>query len=151
MDEWPLELLVLRSPNLEYLKISNLHNTIEANRGQLLDFAAQAIAKSSCFRTLVIEETGSTAEEGDNFIQVLASEDISSLESVTIRLEQSWFEKGRSEFMAPLLVLLARQTALKELNLYDNILSDAQEEQINKVVTETAPECSVKFEKVFSF
>ena len=53
--------------------------------------------------------------------------------------------------MAPLLVLLARQTALKELNLYDNILSDAQEEQINKVVTETSPECSVKFEKVFTF
>ena len=46
--------------------------------------------------------------------------------------------------MAPLLVLLARQTSLKTLNMDGNRLSDAQKDQIRKVVSENAPECKME-------
>ena len=46
--------------------------------------------------------------------------------------------------MAPLLVLLARQTSLNTLRMQSNFLSAAQKDQIRKVVTENAPECEMK-------
>ena len=48
--------------------------------------------------------------------------------------------------MVHLLVLLARQTSLKTLEMRKNLLSSAQKDQIRKVVAETAPECTMKGE-----
>ena len=48
--------------------------------------------------------------------------------------------------MAPLLVLLARQTSLKTLEISDKVLSDAQKDRICRVVSENAPGCAIKFE-----
>ena len=45
--------------------------------------------------------------------------------------------------MAPLLVLLARQTSLKTLEMGYNKLSASQKDQIRKVVSENAPECEM--------
>ena len=46
--------------------------------------------------------------------------------------------------MAPLLVLLARQTSLKTLEMGYNKLSASQKDQIRKVVSENAPECKME-------
>ena len=46
--------------------------------------------------------------------------------------------------MALLLILLARQTALKELAMESNGLSAAQKRQIRDVVGQTAPSCVIK-------
>ena len=43
--------------------------------------------------------------------------------------------------MALLLILLARQTALKELEMEVNYLSASQKQQIRDVVGQTAPSC----------
>ena len=50
--------------------------------------------------------------------------------------------------MAPLLVLLARQTSLKHLNMHKNNLSASQTEQIRKVVSENAPECNIDMDNL---
>ena len=44
----------MKSPHLEYLKIYDLVGTTDANRNQLLEFAAQAATNSSCLHTLHI-------------------------------------------------------------------------------------------------
>ena len=46
--------------------------------------------------------------------------------------------------MALLLILLARQTALKELEMKYNELSATQKQQIRDVVGQTAPSCVIK-------
>ena len=48
--------------------------------------------------------------------------------------------------MAPLLVLLARQTSLNTLHMSYNKLSAAQNNRIRKVVTVNAPECEMEGE-----
>ena len=101
---------------------------------------------SSCLHTLYISYTESSAEDGDKFIQVLADHHISWLESVKIEDELYWFRNDREEVLAPLLVLLARQTSLKTLDMKNNKLSDAQQDQIRKVVSDNAPECTIEFE-----
>ena len=67
LQGWPLEQLVLRSPTLLHLKIDNL-DTTPANKSILLEFAAQAVTSSSCFNTLYIRATNSSAEDGDKFM-----------------------------------------------------------------------------------
>ena len=79
-------------------------------------------------------------------MQVLAEHHIDWLQSITIRDEEAWFGGNRDGCMAPLLVLLARQTSLNTLYMGENNLSDAQKDQIRKVVTENAPECKMKGE-----
>ena len=74
-------------------------------------------------------------------MQVLADHTINSLESLNLEMNKKWFKYDRNECMAPLLVLLARQTSLKTLDMNSNELSDAQKDQILKVLTENAPEC----------
>ena len=96
-----------------------------ANRSLLLEFAAQAATKSSCLNTLIIGHTGTSAEEGDQFLQALAEDKIDSLQVFRIINEKAWFADDRDGSIAPLLVLLARQTALKELTMQGNDLSDA--------------------------
>ena len=53
-------------------------------------------------------------------------------------MEHKWFE-GRDECVALLLILLARQTALKRLTMPHCNLSDTQKQQISDVVGQTAP------------
>ena len=53
--------------------------------------------------------------------------------------------------MAPLLVLLARQTSLKTLDLRNNNLSASQEDQIGKVMSENAPECAFANMRPFEY
>ena len=90
----------------------------------------------------MIRLTHSSAEDGDKVMQVLADDLMSSLENLNLEYEESWFEHDRDGCMAPLLVLLARQTSLKTLEMNNNELSDAQKDQIRKVVSENAPECT---------
>ena len=47
--------------------------------------------------------------------------------------------------MALLLVLLARQTALKRLTMMNNHLSDSQKQQIRDIVEQTETNCEIKF------
>ena len=54
LHEWPLGQLVLKSPHLEYLKISWLFETPSANISQLLEFVGLAATNSSCLHTLHI-------------------------------------------------------------------------------------------------
>ena len=82
--------LVIKSPNLEYLKIDNLFNTTPANRSALLEFAGLATTNSSCLHTLYIA-TGTTAEEGDKFMKILADDHINWLHHLTITAEGPWF------------------------------------------------------------
>ena len=110
---------MLKSPHLQCLSISYLYTT-PANRSLLLEFAAQAALRSSCLNTLHIERTYGSAEDGDNFLQALADHTINSLQHLTISLEQAWFANERDGCIAPLLVLLARQTSLKFLTMRDN-------------------------------
>ena len=98
--------LVIKSPNLEYLKIDRLWTT-PANRSALLEFAALATTNSSCLHTLHIELTYSTVEDGDKFMKILADDHINWLHHLTIWKESAWF-RGRDECMDSLIILLAR-------------------------------------------
>ena len=146
LQVWPLEQLVFRSPHLQYLHISYLGGTTPANRSLLLEFAAQAALRSSCLSTLHIEDTESSAEEGDKFLQAFADHTIHSLHHLTISKETEWF-KDRDGCMAPLLVFLARQASLQSLTIskgeffLDEMLSEAQKELIHEVVTSNAAGC----------
>ena len=120
LHEWPLGQLVVKSPRLEYLKIYHMIYTTPANRSQLLEFAGLAATNSSCLHTLHIEDTNSSAEDGDKLMQVLADDHMDWLEHITFSREENWFRRDRDGCMTPLLVLLARQTSLKTLNMqYD--------------------------------
>ena len=72
LEEWSLGQLVLKSHHLHFLRLAHLYQTTDANCSQLLEFAAKAITSSSCFQNLSIEQTSSSAAEGDKFMQVLA-------------------------------------------------------------------------------
>ena len=108
LAEWPLSQLVSSCFKLEQLTIWGLSQTTEANKSQILEFAALAATNSSCLHTLHIECTESSAKDGDKMMQVLADHDISWLQNIKIRRESRWFENNRDGCMAPLLVLLAR-------------------------------------------
>ena len=58
--------------------------------------------------------------------------------------EKNWFG-GRDECVALLLILLSRQSALKELTMENNDLSSTQKQQIRNVVEQTAPSCKIEF------
>ena len=58
---------------------------------------------------------------------VLADSDIDWLQHLVIVNEEYWFAGGGGEVLAPLLVLLQRQTQLKLLAMYEN--EDFSEEQ----------------------
>ena len=124
LEEWPLNQLLFKSHRLQQLTIWDLEDTTAANRSQILDFAGLAATISSYLRTLEIGYTGSSAEDGDKFIQVLSDHHINWLESVEIFGEWNWFENEREECMAPLLVLLARQTSLKTIKMNPEVLRD---------------------------
>ena len=68
LQEWPLSQIVPKCHNLSSLKFANIRYTTPASRSQLLDFAAQAIAFSSCFRSLHIQATYSSASDGARFL-----------------------------------------------------------------------------------
>ena len=128
LQEWPLSQLVLKSPQLEYLKLGFLNTNNVANRSQLLEFAGMLATNSTCLKTLWIGNTRTTAEDGDMFMQVLADDDINTLQHLNIFHEDIWFEGDRDECLRSLLVLLNRQTALRSLNMIDSKLSDSQQE-----------------------
>ena len=71
LEQWSLEQLVLKTHQLQSLKFTNL-NTTDENLSQLLEFAAKAVTSSKCLQTLHIEDTGSSAADGDKFMQALA-------------------------------------------------------------------------------
>ena len=79
-------------------------------------------------------------------MKILADHHIDWLESITICEEKQWFKDDRDGCVVPLLVLLARQTSLKTLKMDHNLLSDAQKDQIRKVVDESAPACTMEGE-----
>ena len=112
----------------------------------LLEFAAQAAIRSSCLNTLHIELTSSSAKDGDEFLQALADDTIDSLQHLTISGEPAWFKNGRDGCMAPLLVLLARQTSLKSLTMTHNDLFNNQfygMQKIREVVNSVAAGCQI--------
>ena len=152
LEEWPLSQLVLRCHKLQQLTIMHIEFTTAANMSQLLNFAGLAATSSDCLDTLWIDRTRCSAEDGDKFFEVLADHDNDKLKSVTINSENDWFAGDRDGCMAPLLVLLARQTSLTTLKMPSSsalpALSDAQKDQIRKVVSESAPECTIEFPKV---
>ena len=82
--------LVIKSPNLEYLKIYNLFTT-PANKAAILEFAGLATTNSSCLHTLYIGGTNTTAEDGDKFMKILADDHINWLHHLTISWEGPWF------------------------------------------------------------
>ena len=112
LQEWPLEQLVLKSPHLQYLEVSSLAPTTPANKSLLLEFAAKVALRSSCLSTLHLVSNHSREEDGFKFLQALADHKIYSLQHLTITNEPKWFANERDGCMAPLLVLLARQTSL---------------------------------------
>ena len=95
---------------------------------------------------MYIDYTCSSAEDGDKLMKVLAEHHIDWLQNITIWGEDEWFKDNRDGCMVPLLVLLARQTSLKTLKMDHNLLSDAQKDQIRKVVDESAPACAMEGE-----
>ena len=84
LQEWPLSQLVIKSPNLEYLKIECLVHTTPANCSAILEFAGLATTNSSCLHTLILGVTKTTAEEGDKFMKLLADDHINWLHHLTI-------------------------------------------------------------------
>ena len=106
---------MIKSPNLEYLKIYDLNHTTPANRSALLEFAGLATTNSSCLHTLHIESTD-TKYDGDKFMKILADDHINWLHHLTINGEIDWIG-GRDECLDSLLILLARQTNLQTLTM----------------------------------
>ena len=96
-----------------------------------MEFAGLAITTSSCFRKLYIGQSGAGAKVGDTFMRVLADHHIHSLEKLTLD-EKPWFEGGRDGCMQSLVILLARQTNLKLLDMtgkdtyYQGFLTEEQ-------------------------
>lgn len=111
LQEWPLEQLALKCHHLESLQLSEMDCTKNSNSILLLEFAGRAITNSSCFSKLHIKNSGTTATEGEKFLQVLADDQKSQLQSLVISLESKWF-KDTDQCMGPLLSYLARQTGL---------------------------------------
>lgn len=107
LQDWPLEQLLHKSPHLEYLEISDLSTCDAERRSQLLEFAGLAVAGSSCLKTLYLENTCGSAEDGDKLLQVLADSTTNSLERVTIKSE-FYMIVGRDVCTAPLLSFLSR-------------------------------------------
>ena len=111
----------------------------------LLEFAAKAVTQSSGLHTLHTWLTFSSAEDGDKFLQALADGTINSLQHLSIDDAKAWFADNRDGSMAPLLVLLARQTSLESLMMEYNNLSEAKKQQIREVVTSIAAKCQIQF------
>lgn len=83
--------------------------------------------------------------DGAQFLQALADSECNQLTSITINKSDKWFE-GTEECMGPLLTFLAKQTGLQTLTMIINNLSDAQQGQIRQTVSDSAPNCAIKFE-----
>ena len=109
LEEWPLGQLVLKTHQLQYLKLAHLHNTTADNRSQLLEFAAQVVTFSSCLHTLHIEYTYTRAADGEKFLKTLADDDFDSLHSLTIAGQYDWFQGGRDGCMDSLVTIIAKQ------------------------------------------
>ena len=71
LQEWPLSQLVLRSPNLEELRIVRTITT-PANYTQIMEFVGMAVTNSCCLRTLSIRDNTCSAADGAMLLQVLA-------------------------------------------------------------------------------
>ena len=54
LEDWPLGRLILKTHNLQHLKIAYLSVTTDENRRQLLELAAQAATFSTCLQSLHI-------------------------------------------------------------------------------------------------
>ena len=100
--------------------------TKATNCSRLLEFAGRAITSSRCFNTLYIFKTLSSVSDGAQFLQALADSECNQMTSITIKLEDKWFE-DTEECMGPLLTFLAKQTGLQTLQMEFNGLSDAQQ------------------------
>ena len=75
---------------------------------------------SSCLETLHLQDTRSEGEEGDKLLNILANSDINTICHLTIADESAWFKNGREGCIAPLLAVLAKQTNLQSLNMWNN-------------------------------
>ena len=71
LEPWLLETISAKAANCEALEISDLRITTEPNRSALLEMAAQICTKSSCLTELVISQTFTTTEEGEQFLEAL--------------------------------------------------------------------------------
>ena len=100
--------------------------TTDDSRTKLLNFAGMAAVNSSSLQSLHLENTCSSAEDGERLMQMLADDaQLNCLQHLTINCETAWFDYGdRDECMAQLLVLLTRQTNLKTLTMERNGLSE---------------------------
>ena len=67
-------------------------HTTDENRSCLLNFVAEVCTMSENLEKLILAFTGSTVEQGQAFLQVLADADSSSLKSLEIIGESNWFE-----------------------------------------------------------
>ena len=101
--------LVLKTHRLQYLKIAYLGLTTVENRSQLLEFAAQVVTFSSCLHTLHIENTNTTAADGEKFLQTLADDGFDWLKSLTIANELAWFKGCGDGCMDSLITIIAKQ------------------------------------------
>ena len=89
-----------------------------------MKFAGLAVTTSRSLHTLHIEQSNTSAEAGDRFMQGLADHRIHWLQNLTFQCEDYWFKGGRDGCMQFLIILLARQANLQLLNLtgYDPII-----------------------------
>ena len=92
-----------------------------------MEFASLAVTTSSTLHNLSIKDSRTKAEVGEKFLQVLADHRIHWLQELTLVAESAWFE-DRDGCMQSLIVLLARQTNLKLLNLGLDRLTEEQKQ-----------------------
>ena len=83
-----------------------------------MEFAGLAATQSSTLHSIHIERSGTSAEVGEKFMQLLADHQIHWLEKLTLADEEAWFKGGREGCFESMIILLARQENLKLLNLH---------------------------------
>ena len=126
VEEWPLGQLVLKTHHLQYLKLADLEYTTADNKTQLLEFAAQVVTFSCCLDTLYIENSSTSAADGDRFMQTIVDSDFDWLQNLTIAGERRWFQGGRDECMGSLVPFIEKQKELKFIDLGDNAFTEEQ-------------------------
>ena len=129
LEQWVLNQLVLKASKLQTLIIVNLGGTTEENRTHLFNFVAKICESSGDeLQTLELEETNSTAEQGDTLMNALADSEFFKLKKLSFSWNSSWFSDGRLECMTPLATIISRQADLKFLDLRGFDPSDDQYE-----------------------
>ena len=147
---WPFSQITAQSHHLRMLKIRFLDNTTDDNRSLIMEFCGEVATTSCTLNTLHFELIGSSQSEGEQFWSTLANDDeFTSLTHLTIEYEKSWFENESEECIAPLMIVLARQTALTSLYMGGhcefqvNDLSRKQARRIRESALSANPECGI--------